>query len=453
MIWPFRPHAPLPLALKVSCERRVAAVLQILNLSEVPSHAVLTPEDIDRLIASCETANLPQRIFDFLAQRMPIPDTSINVVWGDESAMTDFAQMKEADFQLDENDKVIGISVHPLFAEFPYRATSVIAAAMSDFILMMAQKITMEFGLNETIPLLYGLGPIMANAALVDVSQQEPGAWQSFMMHRTGSVSAVEHGYTMALCDWVVGTDYHVVSKSLRLDAKEGLEKGLRFLKKTGDACISLESPGQTRTDELTVVNERLRFGTDTMKLNTLIELHDSESLDNSLAESVSDLLRHDNVEIQKIAAAVLNLCASIPRDVHDELVGMLRHGSTQVRQSAVYSIRPGYENDVQNQEAVVEMLRRGEASSAAICIQTLLKFKSLPNYLPDVLLPKLSVMVSIASTEEIAMGVDLLQRATDNVHDVLNDYFVDDPTARAVLTEAVSLLNDTEAETLNSAE
>lgn len=438
VIWSFRPSAPLPLSLKVICERRFARATWLLGPGHSTSEAIPAPSDIDAILASCDEAALPQRLFDFLGTRLPVPDPAVSVLWGTEESMTDQSLMCEL-IRADDDGRVREIRIHPMFGGYPYRLAAVTASAIAVWIVQVRAPNNELDGVPETIPLLCGLGPIMANATLYELSESSFRR-ESAARHRIGTVSAIEFGYMMALTDCTLGTDYLSVRSTLRLDAREGLRKGHRFLRKTSDTCLPLGFPEVRPDMSPTAVAGRLRAGSVSTQVGTLLDLREAESIDDSLIEVLVDLLRHTEPEVQQLAASSLQGFDPLPEIAHSELLGFVQNGTAPLRQAALVSLKPGSGNDSDAVRAMSTLLSRADFETATICIQALLRYDSYPDCLTESLVRALSMMIHSANADQIRPALDLLDRVVRDVSETLQRCFGDDPTALAILQEAFQM-------------
>ncbi|HIK92308.1 MAG TPA: hypothetical protein EYG03_10050 [Planctomycetes bacterium] len=444
MIWPFRPHPPLPLASKVECERRFATVARMLGRHRIPSATVIAPHEIDAIVADCDHDNLPARLFAFVESRLALPGQSIDVDWDDTDDLTVNGQTLHYRFVFDDAGQVTAIGLHPEVDDLPYRLAAVTAVAAAEyFIKTESLAESVPKGTFEILPLFFGFGPVMANAALreaadqLSVSTQMP--WEK---SRVGTLSPLEIGYSMALADWSLDAGFNDVASLLRLDAREGLEKGLRFLRKTVDCSFEQDFLDRSPDNSVGFRMTQLRHDSGSMQLGAMMDLHAADEVDPDLIDTVAELLHHRELEIQRLAALILGQCKSVSRAIHDELVIIAEDGPAVLRRAAISALRPGFENDGDLLEVVTDVLRRSDPTTAAACVKMLLKYDSHPEHLIDALLKSLGSMVSSGSGN-LQLGVELLQRIHDEPLSALQQHFVDDPTALAILDEQLHSAED----------
>lgn len=439
MIWPFRPRSPLSLTHKVACERRFAKAARLLGRQRIPESAILTPQDLNAIVTDCAVEVLPERLFAFVGKRLPLPDRPVTVGWGHENDMTIDGVAQGYVCDTDEAGLVTAIDFDPALAEFPYRLAGVVAAATSEYLLWNESlSESAPPGTYEILPLFFGFGPVMANAALHELSSADMN-WERWETSRVGVVSSLEFGYTMALADWSLGTAYCDIASTMRLDARETLEQGLRFLEKTDDCCFEKEVFDSVSQDLNSAAASRLRSDSSSRKLGTLHDLLEVERIPLELAEPITEQLNHREEEIQRISATALGRCDGLARPVHDELLMMSEDASVLVRRAAVSSLRPGYDNDDRVLETLSALLRKADATTATVCISTLLKYESWPDDLVDSLLKALSCMVLSLGSSELLYGVELLNRLDDNPAALLHQHFEGDPSALAIFDELLT--------------
>lgn len=437
MIWPFRPHSPLPLEHKVECERRFAAVARLLGPHGVSSASVLTPDDIDAVVAGCADDALPRRLFAFVSSRYVESSLSVDVRWDEPEDLTANGMSLHYRFESDRAGLVTAIGLHPELKGLTCQLAAVTAVAAAEyFVKSNSLAESVPRGTFEILPLIFGLGPIMANAALREVVEQPSAVTElPWDRSRIGTVSALEFGYSMALTEWTLDVMYEDVVSLLRPDAREGLGKGLRYLKKTNDCSFQPGFPERPLGDSVDVLSAQLRHNSSSMQLATLMDMFAGDEVDGKLMHTVAELLHHREVEIQCYAALLLGRCGSLSRSIHDELVMLAEDGPVTLRRAAISALRPGFENDGDLLEIVSGVLRRCDPTTAATCVSTLLKYDSYPEHLIDSLLKSLRSMVS-SGRGDLELGVKLLRRIHDDPGAVVQQYFQDDPTALAILAE-----------------
>ena len=425
MIWPFKPRAPLPLLQKVIVEKCLEAAVQVpgINFASLPDP--VRPDALQPLFDSVEKAHLPGRLTEYFQTRMPV---SVDVV--------EWAEQNE-EYVLHRTEDEVRLTVRSEYLEYPELLSAVLLSAMSELI---TSPLGMNglFGVNEILPSLFGFGAILSNATLYDVADQDQ-QWEIWQVQKRGHMSSVEHGYAMAICDTYLNTSYGEYLDSFRQDASETYLKGVRFLQKTGDVCLTKEFPrtGSPSVDDETV--RRLSTGSDTVILSTLIDAAGKECSD-SVAVVTGQLLGHRESCVRRAAIEVLKKVVEIPRDIHDELVSMVEFEPQANRLAALATLRAGYPNDADNRKILFDVMGRTEIRTRNGCLMALNQLTEGEGD-EDWAAPVLSALGSIAphvSSEMLSQGLELLSRVTADPVQALEDRFRDEPTERAILLEAL---------------
>jgi len=436
VIWPFRPHPPLALAHKVACERRFASLARQLGKRRPSPIAIVTPQDMTTLIAACSIETLPEQLLDFVRARM-LPSENLTAEWAQADALTVNGQSLHYSILTDSPSDTTRMMFHPLLKQAPERLAAVAATAIAEHLLRSQNLIDdMPAGSFEVLPLLFGYGPLMAHAALHELPDSSPSL-ELTRTARVGAVSPLELGYTMALADWSLQMEHAEISSLLRLDTKEGLQKGLRYLEKTGDCCF--EADFLERSDVATVGFQLagLSCRSQSRQLNTLLDLAiTADTMDAELAQAVAALLRHSEPDVQRAAAITLGRCSKLPAAIHDELVILAEDGAPTIRQAAVAALRPGYQNDSSTLDLLAQMLRRSDRALIVSSINAILRFDNYPEGLSDSVLKALSTIVLVRGPEDLTRGLQLLHQTHPAPRQALQQHFHDDPTALAILEE-----------------
>jgi hypothetical protein len=443
VIWPFKPHAPLPLASKVTCERRFAAVGRMLGRDRIATPAAITPLEFDPIIKDCEAEELLTRVFGFIANRI-LRNTATNVEWGDDAALT----VEDRTFVyriVEKTDNPSAILFHSSLAAYPYRLAAIAATAASEYLIRSESlAASIPKGAFEVLPTFFGFGPLMANAALHE-SSEELQLWHINNWSRNGEVSSLEHGYTMALADWSLSSSYEAVLGQLRLDAQEGLRKGIRFLTKTSDCSLAPDFLNNAPDLSTSTCIARLQARGSSVQLATVLDVHAQERITEDLIPAVAGLLNHSELDIQQIATATLGRCENLAQPLHDELLIQSQNGPITLRRAAISALRPGYENDDSVQDVLTEILFRSDAATATACVRTFLKYETHPENLADAVLAALTKMVLTAGTAELVDGLTLLGKVHSDRSQVINETFNDDPSALAIFNEILESDSSTE--------
>jgi len=446
MIWPFRPQPPVPLSPKVRYEREFRSIAQWLGQSRIdPQQTTILPNDVDALIADCSVEQWPNRLFHFFRARMPGSAEGMEFDWidADDAASQEQAsdgQAAAVTFTRTDDGQISGGRFHRSLAEFPYRLSAVAAmAAAVHFRDTSGEERPSGTPSAEVLPVFFGLGPVMANAALHETEDQGSTAGQGADTRRNGNVSALEYGYCMAISDWAIGTNYASVSNMLRPDAREGLLNGIRFLQKTGDCSFERESVFAEPDSSFDVVQSRLGGSSKSVLLATLLDLRDSGSVSPEVANLLQDALDDQEPGIACAAAAVLGRCSDIPEPAFEALLWQAESGTAAVSRAAVAALQPNPQHDERIKALLTKRLHTADPALATACIHSLLRFNDYPSELNQSLLKSLGRFVSAAAEDGMNLGLQLLHKVEQSPLDAIAHHFDDDPTVVAILSEHLS--------------
>ena len=425
MIWPFKPRLPMSLLQKVIVEKCVEAAVQAPGLVVSDSWEPVPPGAMDPIFESANRQELPTRLLEFFKTRMP---AAIDAVLCDHELRDEYVLVREGDST--------HLYIRGDFAELPYQLSADILTAMSDVIL--APTSLTLFGVHEILPVLYGFGAVMSNSTLRDVSESD-GRWEIWKIRKRGHLSAVEHGYAMAICDTYLQTKYGTLLHDLRQDAAETYVKATRFLRKSGDTCLSVEFPRPCRLPAEGEVVDRLTDGTDTVVFATLIDAAGTQC-SKVVAAAVGRLLGHRESCIRRAAIEVVSGAEEIPQEFHDELVSMVEFESVSNRLAALSALRTGYSNDESNRETVYGVMARGEIALRAGCLialNNLTETDADEDHL-ELVLGALGNIAPHVSSADMNSGLELLGKMTADPSAELQRRFSEEPTELAILLEVL---------------
>lgn len=436
MIWPFKPRSPIALSQKVNAERRFAASARMLGQQRLGNCTVLVPQDFDPVITATDLDSLPQKLADFIHSRFPLQDQKLNVQWWDEQADISYSLNDLYAMKL-QADGVAEVVIHPELKEFPYRLVAVLAAACAELLVQKESLVSgpLPIGMCETLPVMFGFGPVMANAALFERSDLDLtiDKWEA---STAGTINALEYGFSMALADWSLNMNYGEVVEALRLDAKETYTQGYKFLQKTSDCYFDSNVFDVPSLSDVTQTRTRLAHPSQSTRLGTLQDLMLQEAIPDALADSVAEQIRHHEEQIQIAGAYALARCTNLSRNLHDDLLITAETAPVALKRAAISSMRPGYENDPVVVESMTELLGKADASTATVVASTLLKYSDYPDNLEASLLRALRRMVLKLGTNELQTGLQLLLRVCSDPKDTLTQQFEDDPSAQSIFEQ-----------------
>ena len=278
-------------------------------------------------------------------------------------------------------------------------------------------------------------GPVMANAALFEQSSLDSTV-EKWEAPAVGTINALEYGYSMALADWSLEMNHGEVTEALRLDARETYTSGIKFLQKTSDCYFDRDVFESASVQDMSLTKSRLNHSSQSRRLGTVHDLMLLEAIPPELADPIAEQMRHHDESIQVAGAYALNRCGELSRSIHDDLLITAETAPVALKRAAVSSLRPGFDNDESVVESLTEILGKTDATTAAVCASTLLKFENYPDNLEASLLKALSRMVLKSGANDLQIGLKLLQRVSHAPLEILNQNFEDDPSARSIFEQ-----------------
>ncbi len=213
---------------------------------------------------------------------------------------------------------------------------------------------------------IVGCGLPLANATTHFLSGYE-GGWSWWTTSRSGYLSSPEFGYALALCCWWNEQDRPPEwSQYLRLDAREPLEKGLRFLRRTEDSLFRRSLAGGIVIPCESDHKQALISGSRTQILGALWDAMNEEiDLD---GERVCELIPHSDPQIRLAACDFLSQ-HHVTERACDALSGATGDTDPEVRASGVFAYIRGYADD----RDVERVIQRSLCDPSVIVVQAVL--------------------------------------------------------------------------------
>lgn len=441
MIWPFRPYPPLSLTHKVQLERQFRATAAAIGdlPSDVPS--VICPQNIDPVLEQVTEDNLPQTLFQFFAGRIPVTNESSPtqpvVEWAPISLLDNDGQAQPFQKHLDDNGKVNKIQFDAALKKFPYRIASIAALVCSECWfrnLPEGQRKQVEKVPFDILPVFFGITPVLANATLYANEELVAG------MHRQessqlGSLSALEHGYLMAMAEYSLGFDYSAITSLLRPDAGKSLQAGLKFLRKTNDTILPKNLRSDIGSLQQLPTEDKLSSRNETIVLSSLMDLGLSGTCPAELTSPVCRLLGHSEPEIRIWAASTLRSATELNDEQLNDIYGALGDNSLAVRAQAILALKPGFDRDEDVVDRLVDNLARPERSVVETSVVKLSEYSDYPDRTPELLLKGIHTLVVKGAADNVfPIAVKLLSQFTEDPEGLLKERFADDPTIYSTL-------------------
>lgn len=441
MIWPFRPYPPLSLTHKVQLERQFRATAAAIGVLSKDVPTVICPQDIDPVLQQVSEDDLPQTLFRFFAGRIPVSDESSAtepvVEWAPMSLLDDSGQTQPFQKHLDDDGRVSKIRIDPELKQFPYRIASIAALACSECWfrnLDEAQQTQLAKVPFDVLPVFFGITPVLANAALY-TNEQLMGLMHQAESSQLGSLSALEHGYLMAMAEYSLGFNYSDAVSLLRPDASKSLRAGLKFLHKTNDTILPKDLRSGTGTLHQLPTESELSSRNETVVLSGLMDLGLSGTCPEQLTSSVCKLLAHSEPEVRKWAASTLRYATTLNDEHLNDIYASLGDNSVPVRAQAILALKPGFDRDEDVVDRLVDNLGRPEKSVVEASVVKLAEYSGFPDRTPELLLKGIHTLVVKGAADSVfPVAVKLLSQFTEDPEGLLKERFADDPTIYSTL-------------------
>lgn len=281
----FAPKCPLPLDEKTWIEYRFRRLVDLLGPDRLRSVDVLDPS-ITHIPGFPKGAPDVDQVLEWLCARLKIPPGLTAKV------VPDSVLPRAAGLYIPE---IRAIQLQASLLETPDRVLGTLIHEVLHDLLLQGGILTGHEGDHERMTdlaaVVVGLGIPLTNQTIRDETIRQ-GNWVSWRVERVGYLTAQEFGYAHAVFCHARGETLPAWSRSLRQDASETLQKGLKFLAKTGDLLVPVgPKAGCSRPSAASLGND-LRNGTPTRQLAALWEIADAD---------------HDSEELRRAALALLD--------------------------------------------------------------------------------------------------------------------------------------------------
>ena len=446
MLGLFKPRCPLTLGLKVWTERRFRDIGEVLGASHLRSLEVIEPGP-ELLESTGDLDVMISRLFEQVCRWMDVPSTSLRMKLVSDIEMADLfgaqahgrIQAAKSLYAMPESDDEpatllisaqIDLELERLLAIIARGvAHDVLRTRMPD---LFAAEDQMQ--VIDLVPMFFGLGVPVTNSTVRVVKGVE-GMAATFQISRTGHLSAEVFGYALALFSWVRGEPLSQWSRQLRLDARETMRAGLKFLSKTGDCVFDADSFGhRTQLDSLAGLRSALGASSATQQMNALLNLHSLPDEARQLTNEITPLLRSRDRDLR--AQAVHTLAAAVSQD-EDALAAILDHADdaeAPVRFAVATVLRSGTLDDEASIRTQSELLADRDPAVIRQAAARLLEFDALPESL---LRPAIGLLkTGNIRCDELMMrhALEMLGRLTDDV-DALIEVELDEES-RAMIAD-----------------
>ena len=268
----------------------------------------------------------------------------------------------------------------------------------------------------DLVPVFFGLGIFVANSTVRDLNGV------SGAPTRADSLSSEVYGYALALAAWVRGEGMADWTRHLRLDARETMKSGFKFLAKSGDCVFDADSFGhRTQPESLAELRRALDDSSPSLQMNALLNLMPHPDDCRQLCDELIPQLKMRDRDQRAQAVLTISACTTQSEDALRAVIGLCDDSETTVRLSVATTLKPGSVDDESSIHTLTGMLADRDPG---VCIQaasSLLEFDSLPD---ELLRPALELLRqgNIRCAEPMMqVALLLLARVCDDVPALLS--------------------------------
>jgi hypothetical protein len=378
----FRPACPLATAEKVWVERRMAWLAQRLGMDRLRRTVVIEPNDSffpEPYLACDEDAH---RIFQQVRGWMSIDPGRVVFELHDE-IVEDITNP----LGLYVPGDPARILIQRSLLENPESLVAVVAHELSHEILLGGGHLQDNNEdlerLTDLTTVFFGLGIFCENSALQETTLRE-GRFSWWSIHKQGYLPIRMYGYGMALFAWAREELSPSWMQHLRLDAREAMSKGLRFLRKGGDVAFESDQAEESPDGStLKAAVARLNHQSPSQRFWGLSELLESATPPAEAVETVARLTDDPDPDVSSAAARLLGISGAAAQAHVPRLLEMLgsRTPANRVQAAlALGALRPAEpvvprelgrlldDQDAEVCQAAAEAL--GEYGAAAQCAE-----------------------------------------------------------------------------------
>ena len=332
----FTPTCPLELARKTWVEQRMLWFAERFGINRMRDARVVLPTD--EFFPDVYNADHPsvRRCLDLICGYMGVDPQNITLVILPDEAMPNAAGWYEMRARSN-------ICVARSQLVDPTRLMATLAHEVAHEILLGGGHLTGHEPDHEhttdLLPAFLGVGIFAANGTLSE------SAWSAGMLSWTsvsvlGYLDSFVHGYALALFAHVRGERWPGWRKHLRADACRTVEKGLRFLQKTGDALFTPETVSRlTPAPTAAQLLDQLSARSPTIRLAALWDVLKFEGPDAQLLEALAPIMTDRDDTLRAYAVKAVGAFGPAALTLVPELITRLGDLSPGVRQAAAIAI------------------------------------------------------------------------------------------------------------------
>jgi hypothetical protein len=383
----FAPRCPLNLGLKVWTERRFRDIGEELGASHIRQVEVVEPGS--ELLRSAEDSDDPVTlIFEQVCRWMDVSSISLRLNLMSSDEMSELAASQEA--------SGAAMSLYGIPAADGEAAQLIVSADFNldaeQLLAMIARGVAHDvlrtrlpdlfaardrMRIIDLVPVFFGLGIFVANSTVRDLN----GA--AGTPTRADCLSSEVYGYALALAAWVRGEGIAGWTRHLRLDARETMKSGSRFLAKSGDCVFDADSLGhRTQPESLAELRRTLEDSSPSLQMNALLNLEARPDDCRQLSEELIPQLKVRDRDQRAQAVLTTSACTTESEDALKAVTGLCDDSESTVRLSVAAALKPGSVDDEASIQTLTGLLADRDPG---VCIQAasgLLEFDSLPDEL-----------------------------------------------------------------------
>jgi hypothetical protein len=327
----FGPKCPIDLTQKVWTEFRMRWLIDRLGPQRLLSAQVVLPTDEFFPTTYQDDPKVIRALFDHLAGLMGVTTPiELNIV--PETELPDAGGVYLA-------GSPATVLIKDSILADPFETSAVLMHELAHEVLLGGGLLTSDEADHEQVTdlllVFLGVGIIPANNTVKDRSWHA-GGWDFFQIRKAGYLSAAEFGYAFALFAYIRGEENPSWALFLRPDAREVMEKGLRFLFKTGDTTCRPERLRKPLAPTTAAeVGDSLEHGTPSDQLLTLWLLEQNMLQQAAVIEQVEAKLLDRNWVIAASAADALGIAGMAAKAAVPSLLARLSARHAKVRAAA----------------------------------------------------------------------------------------------------------------------
>ncbi len=323
----FKSQCPLELEEKVWTERRMRWLADQLGIERLTRSELLLPEGerFPELFGSDipDPDELLERLSEAMQVRSPV---QLQLV-----ASEDLGNLSGLQFRAGEDSPNI-IRLSESLLKDPPTLIYGMVHELARLVLLGQQYLTgnepdLE-GVLDLAALFHGFGVFAANASLVS-DHQAQGLWSDWKIERRGAIPSRLSGYALALYCYRRGETSTTWDRYLRLDAREALRGGLKFLTKTGDTLFDDQD---RRGNSVALSTDRLLSSSPSVRMDELWNLVEAPDIDEAVVPALQECLVHREDRIRVWSARVLERHPWLIQNLQDDVAEGLVDSSLAVR-------------------------------------------------------------------------------------------------------------------------